>query len=81
MKTVATIGLVMLPDGNPGVRFTGSEDFSTVPNVVQVAMLIAAMQLCMSAINSIYGDSPEDAGEIEQMLDSVTLIPHGEALN
>lgn len=81
MREVATIGLMMLPNGDPGVRFNGSLYFGDVPVVTKIALLIAAIQLCGAAINSICEENPDDNVDIEAMMNAVTITPSAQSVN
>lgn len=81
MKEVATIGLLILPGGEPGVRFNGGDGLMDVPPITRVALLIAAIQLCGAAITAICDDHPDDFLDIESMMDAITIMPSSQALN
>jgi len=81
VQEVATIGLIVLPSGEPGVRFNGSIQFAEAPVITRIALLIAAIQLCGAAINSICEDNPDDSVDIEAMMNAVTIIPSAQSVN
>lgn len=81
MQEVATIGLIVLPNGEPGVKFSGSEQFANIPTITKIALLIAAVQLCSAAIISICEDNPDDEVDIDAMMEAVTIYPSRQSVN
>ena len=81
MQEVATIGLMLLPNGEPGVRFNGTYEFNDAPTVVRVALLIAAIQLCGAAITAICEENPDDSPDVDKMMNAITIIPSNQSVN
>ena len=81
MQEVATIGLMMLPGGEPGVRFSGTYEFNDAPTIVRVAQLIAAIQLCGAAITAICEENPDDSPDVDKMMNAITIIPSNQSVN
>lgn len=81
MKEVATIGLILLPNGEPGVRFNGTPEFGEGPTLLRIALLIAAIQLCGAAINAICEENPDDCPDVEAMMNAVSIIPSPMSVN
>ncbi len=81
MQEVATIGLMILPGGEPGVRFNGTYEFSDAPTVVRVALLIAAIQLCGATITAICEENPDDSPDVDKMMNAITIIPSAQSVN
>ncbi len=81
MQAVATIGLMILPGGEPGVRFNGTYEFSGAPTVVRVALLIAAIQLCGAAITAICEENPDDSPDVDELMSAITIIPSAQSVN
>ena len=81
MKEVATVSLMVLPSGEPGVRFNGTPDFVDAPPMIRVALLIAAIQLCSAVIGAICEDNPDDSLDIEAMMNAITIMPSAQTVN
>ena len=81
MQEVATIGLMLLPNGEPGVRFNGTHEFGEAPTVVRVALLIAAIQLCGAAITAICDDNPDDSPDVDALMNAITIMPSNQSVN
>jgi hypothetical protein len=81
VKEVANIHLVLLPNGEPGVRFQGAPGFEEVPVMMRVALLIASIQLCGAAINAICEDNPDDVIDVEAMMNAISITPSPLSVN
>lgn len=81
VQEVATIGLMLLPNGEPGVRFNGTHEFGEAPTVVRVALLIAAIQLCAAAITAICDDNPDDSPDVDALMNAITIMPSNQSVN
>ena len=82
MQEVASISLIILPNGEPGVKFNGSEAFGCqIPTITRVALLIAAIQLCGAAINSICEENPDDSPDIDALMNAISISPSALTVN
>lgn len=81
MKEIASISLLVLKNGEPGVRLSAGDEFMEAAPVDRVSLLVAAIQLCGAAITAICDDNPDDKAEIMEVMESMTIAPSGQAIN
>lgn len=81
MREIANISMMILPNGEPGVKLSAGDDFLDVSPLARVTLLIAAVQLCGAAIVAICEDNPDDAIDIEEMMDCMSIIPSVQSVN
>lgn len=81
MREVATIGLLVLPNDEPGVQFSAGDSFMEIPPVARVSLLLAAIQLCGAAISAICEDNPDERIDLIELMDALTIIPSNQAMN
>lgn len=75
VKEVASISLIILPDGKPGVKINAGPDFVEAGTLEKVSLLCAAIQLCGAAISAIYNDNPGEVEAIADLMASMTIMP------
>lgn len=78
---VATIEVLKLSSGQPGVRLSASEEFMEVSPVDRAILIAAVIQVCGAAIEAICHDHPNDQDEIREKLSAVMIEPQTRHLN
>lgn len=81
MREVANISMMILPNGDPGVKISAEPDFLDMSPLARVTLLIAAVHLCGAAIVAICEDNPDEAMDIEEMMDCMSIIPSANSVN
>lgn len=81
MKEIANISLLVLSNGEPGVKLTAGNEFMDAAPMDRASFLVAAIQLCGAAITAICNDNPDDKAEIMEAMESMTIAPAGQAIN
>lgn len=77
MKEMAVIRMLVLDNGNPGVQLHTEKAFMALEPIERATMLNAALHLCVAAINAITEDHPDDADDIMDRLEEMSI----EAMN
>ena len=77
MKEMAAIRMLMLDGGNPGVQLHTEKAFMDLKPIDRATLLNAALHLCVAAINAIAEDHPDDADDIMDRLEEMSI----EAMN
>lgn len=81
MKSVGTVELFELDDGDPMVRLMVNEDFHALDPVERVRFLIAVSHVAFLAASEVGSQNPDDIDEIVEMMQSVSLEPVKSKLN
>ncbi len=84
MKTpdvIATLEILQLALGQPGVRLCASDEFLDIPPPYRAVLLAAVIQVCEAAIEAICQDHPDDEDEIRETLSAVMVEPSTGRLN
>ena len=62
----------------PGVKLTALQEFMDMPPLQRAVMMGAVIHLCGAAIDAIISDNPDDAMEIREVLEHLSIEPSGE---
>ena len=81
MQEVATIGLLVLRDDEPGVRLSAGDEFMALSPVARISLLMAAIQLCGAAIGAICDDNPNESIDLMEMMDAMSINPSDHTMN
>lgn len=81
MQEVAVIRMMMMPDGSPGVQLKAEDGFMDLEPIDRATLLNAALHLCVAAINAIADDNPDEADEIMDRLESMSIHPNSRVTN
>jgi hypothetical protein len=73
--------MILTAQGNPGVQLEAEEDFMELEPLERATLLNAAVHLCVAAINAIADDYPEDAEDIMERLEEMSIAPSRERAN
>lgn len=81
MQEMAVIRMLMLDNGSPGVQLHSEQAFMKLEPIERATLLNAALHLCVAAINAIAEDHPEDAEEIMDRLEEMSISPNPRVTN
>lgn len=81
MQEMAVIRMLMLDNGAPGVQLHSDKAFMELEPIERATLLNAALHLCVAAINAIADDHPEDAEEIMDRLEEMSISPNPRVTN
>lgn len=81
MREVATISMLILANGDPGVKMSAGSDFMDVTPLERISLLMAAAKLCGAAMVAICEDNPNDKIDLEEILNFLTIIPSNQSVN
>ena len=78
-EILARIDILKLSsDTAPGVKLTALQEFMDMPPLQRAVMMGAVIHLCGAAIDAIISDNPDDAMEIREVLEHLSIEPSGE---
>jgi hypothetical protein len=78
-EILARIDIMRLTqEAAPGVKLTALQEFMDATPLQRAVMLAAAIHLCGAAIDAIVSDNPDDADQIREMLEHISIEPSGE---
>lgn len=80
LQEVAVIRMFSLADGSPGVRLETEPDFMKMEPIDRATLLNAALHLCVTAINAIADDHPDDADDIMERLAVMSIAPNDKSM-
>jgi hypothetical protein len=78
---IASINMLTMPTGEPGVQFAASPEFLALGPVEKCMYIAAVLQLCGMAMSAICDDHPDVADEIMERFGSVDLEPASRSVN
>lgn len=81
MREVASIAMLILGNGDPGVRLSAGDDFMDLGPSARVALLMAVVQLCGAAMVSICADNPDEGIDLEEIMEAMTISPSSQGIN
>ena len=73
MQEMATIRMLMLDNGSPGVQLQSDKAFMDLKPIDRATLLNAALHLCVAAINAIADDHPDEADAIMDRLEEMSI--------
>ena len=73
MQELAVIRMIILDNGSPGVQLRSEQKFMDLKPIDRATLLNAALHLCVAAINAIADDHPEEADEIMDRLEEMSI--------
>lgn len=73
MQELAVIRMIILGNGSPGVQLRSEQAFMDLKPIDRATLLNAALHLCVAAINAIADDHPEEADEIMDRLEEMSI--------
>lgn len=59
----------------PGVKLTALQEFMDLSPMQRVVMIGAVIHLCGAAIDAIINDNPDEAKEIREVLEHLSIEP------
>ena len=78
-EILARIDILKLSsDAAPGVKLTALQEFMDLTPLQRAVMMGAVIHLCGAAIDAIISDNPDEAGEIREVLEHLSIEPSGE---
>lgn len=80
-NSLATIDLVHVFDGNPGVKLNSTPEFDKLEPLEKVKFISAVSQLCAMAVSAICADNPDMEDEIIDLFTQVQLVPTVDRIN
>lgn len=81
MVPIGSIDFFLLEDGDPMVRLVVEAAFHDMPPVERVRFLVAISQVAFLASQEVAQQNPDDAEEITEMMQSVSIEPFNSMLN
>lgn len=81
MQEMAVIRMLMLDNGNPGVQLHTEKAFMALEPIERATLLNAALHLCVAAINAIADDHPDEAEEIMDRLEEMSISANPRVTN
>lgn len=81
MKEVASISMLILSNGEPGVKLSASPEFTEATAAQRVTLLCAAIQLCGAAVAALYNDHPDEMDEIAEVMENMAIAPSNQVYN
>lgn len=73
MQEMATIRMIILDNGSPGVQLQSEKAFINLKPIDRATLLNAALHLCVAAINAIADDHPDEADAIMDRLEEMSI--------
>lgn len=73
MQEMATIRMIILDNGSPGVQLQSEKAFMDLKPIDRATLLNAALHLCVAAINAIADDHPDEADAIMDRLEEMSI--------
>jgi len=81
VKEVASISMLILPNGEPGVRLSASPEFLGATAAQRATLLCAAIQLCGAAVAALYNDYPDEMDDITEVMENMAIAPSDQLVN